>query len=447
MLDETKGNSTVSNSFFSQNARLPSDTDMLVNAPPVSEALQTPTVRMSAGLQVLFFLANVAIWFAKFPFQQIVIPLQILAFDASHKATDLALIAAIGSTFGLLANPIAGALSDRTTGRWGRRRPWLISSVILSTAMLVLLAYAPNLWTLILEWTLYQIVVNAVLAALLAIIPDQVPLRQRGFVSSFAGLSIPLGLVLGSILVTRVLGSRVLPTYYTIGAIFLVIILLLALMLPDKALEKNVLPAFNLRKFVTSFWISPVRYPDFAWAWITRFLALMASSAVTFYLLYYFQDAIHDTSKAAVQGVANFNYIYVAVLLIASIGGGILSDRIRRRKIFVLCGGIVIGLSMLSLAFVQTRTGVTIAAVLFGLGFGVYLAVDIALITEVLPSASDRGKDLGILNVANTLPQVLVPIVAALTINAFHNYTVLFAIVAVAAVLSGLLVLPIKGVR
>jgi len=442
-----KGNLIVADSSLSQNVRLPSDTDILVDAPLVVEALQTPTVQMSAGLQVLFFLANVAIWFAKFPFQQIVLPLQILAFDASHKTTDLALIAAIGSTFGLLANPIAGALSDRTTGRWGRRRPWLISGVILSAMMLALLAYAPNLWTLVLEWTLYQIVVNAVLAALLAIIPDQVPLRQRGFVSSFAGLSIPLGLVLGSVLVTRVLGSRVLPAYYTIGAIFLVIILLLALVLPDKPLGKNVLPGFNPGSFLASFWISPAKYPDFAWAWITRFLALMASSAVTFYLLYYFQDAIHYTSKAAVQGVANFNYIYVAVLLVASIGGGFLSDKIRRRKVFVLFGGIVIALSMLMLAFVQTRTGTTIAAVLFGLGFGVYLAVDIALITQVLPSASDRGKDLGIFNIANTLPQVLVPIVAALTINAFHNYTVLFAIVAVAALLSGLLVLPIKGVR
>ncbi len=411
------------------------------------EALRTPTKSVSGSLQLLFFLANVAIWFAKFPFQQIVLPLQILAFDASHKTTDLAIIAAVGSTFGLIANPIAGALSDRTTGHWGRRRPWLISCGILSTTMLVLLAYAPNLWTVILEWTLYQIVANAVLAALLAIIPDQVPLRQRGIVSSFAGLSIPLGLVLGSILVTKVLGSRVAASYYTIGAIFLVIILLLALVLPDKTLERNTLPAFKLSKFLASFWISPAKYPDFAWTWITRFLAIMASSAVTFYLLYYFQDAIHYSSKAAVQGVANFNYIYVAVLLVAAIGGGFLSDRLQRRKIFVFFGGVVIALSMLFLAYVQTRTGTIFAAVLFGLGFGVYLAVDIALITQVLPSASDRAKDLGVFNIANTLPQVLVPIVAALTINAFHNYTVLFTIVGVAALLSGILVLPIKSVR
>ena len=443
-----KGTLAVADSSLFRNAPLPSNTNEPVEGTPIlPEALQTPTKTVGGGLQLLFFLANVAIWFAKFPFQQIVLPLQILSFDASHKTTDLAIIAAVGSTFGLLANPIAGALSDRTTGRWGRRRPWLVSSVILSTMMLVLLAYAPNLWTLVLEWTLYQIAANAVLAALLAIIPDQVPLRQRGIVSSFAGLSIPLGLVLGSILVTRVLGSRVLASYYTIGAIFLVIILLLALVLPDKPLEKHVLPAFNLGKFLASFWISPVKYPDFAWTWVTRFLAIMASSAVTFYLLYYFQDAIHYTSKAAVQGVASFNYIYVAVLLVASIGGGFLSDRLQRRKIFVFCGGVVIAISMLFLAFVQTRTGTIIAAVLFGLGFGVYLAVDIALITQVLPSARDRGKDLGVFNIANTLPQVLVPIVAALTINAFHNYTVLFAIVGVAALLSGILILPIKSVR
>ncbi len=438
----------MADSSFPHDARFPSDTDVLVDdAPVVSEALQTPTKAVSVGLQTLFFLANVAIWLAKFPFQQIVLPLQILAFDATHKTTDLAIIAAVGSTFGLLANPIAGALSDRTTGRWGRRRPWLVSTSVLSAAILILLAYAPNLWTLILEWTLYQMAVNAVLAALLAIIPDQVPRRQRGTVSSFAGLSIPLGLVLGSILVTQILGSRVLPSYYAISAILLVIMLLLALVLPDKPLTKGDLPPFHLGEFIASFWVSPRKYPDFAWAWITRFLAIMSSSAVTFYLLYYFQDVIHATGKAATRGVANFNYIYVAVLLVASLGGGFLSDRLQRRKIFVLCGGIIIAISMLLLAFMQTQTGTVFAAIFFGLGFGVYLAVDIALITEVLPSASSRGKDLGVFNIANTLPQVLVPIVAALTINAFHNYTVLFVIVAVSAALSGLLVLPIKSVR
>ncbi len=436
----------MADSSLSNDVRFPSDTDVLVDTSLViPEALQTPTKAVGVGFQSLFFLANVAIWLAKFPFQQIVLPVQILAFDPAHKATDLALIAAIGSTFGLLANPIAGALSDRTTGRWGRRRPWLIGSVILSVALLVLLAYAPNLAMLILGWTLYQILVNSVLAALLAIIPDQVPGRQRALVSSFTGLSIPLGLVLGSILVTRVLGSRVLPSYYTIGAIFLVIILLLALVIPDKRLEKEVMPPLNLGKFLASFWISPVKYPDFAWAWITRFFAIMASSAVTFYLLYYLQDVLGYTTKAATQGVANFNYIYVAVLLISSIGGGFLSDKVQRRKIFVMSGGILIALGMLLLAFIHTWSGTVVAALLYGLGFGAYLAVDIALITEVLPSASDRGKDLGVINIANTLPQVLVPIVAALTINAFHNYTVLFVIVAIAALLSGLLIQPIKG--
>ena len=109
--------------------------------------------------------------------------------------------------------------------------------------------------------------------------------------------------------------------------------------------------------------------------------------------------------------------------------------------------GLVVAISMLLLAFAHSWGLVIVAAIFFGLGYGVYLGVDFALVTDVLPSAETRGKDMGIFNIANTLPQVVVPLIAAITVAVFHNYTVIFLVVAVAAVLSGVLVQPIKGVR
>lgn len=411
------------------------------------EALRTPTKGAGAGYNTSFLLANIAIWFAKFPFTQIVLPLQVLAFDPGNKVTDLALITGVGALFGLVVNPIAGALSDRTTSRWGRRRPWLVAGGLLSAVTLVLLAFAPGIIGLLLEWILYQIVVNAVLAALIATIPDQVPQRQRGVISSFTGLSYPLGLILGTLLVTRLLKSAIQPSYFIIAAVFVVIIVVFALLLPDKELPKGALPPVNWSKFFASFWISPARYPDFAWVWITRFLLILSSAVVTTYLLYYLQDTLHVSSILAAQRATTFNSIYGVVLIVFAVLSGVFSDRIQRRKPFVIISGLIVALSMLLLAFVTSFGGVIVAAVLFGLGYGVYISVDIALVTEVLPSQGDRGKDLGVFNIANSLPQVIVPIVAVVTVTTFHNYAALFIVVAIAAVLSGVLIQPVKGVR
>ncbi|HZU66984.1 MAG TPA: MFS transporter [Ktedonobacteraceae bacterium] len=429
-------------------ARIPADLSASdVRATDLPEALQAPTRRVGAGFQVLFLLANIVTWLAKFPFTQIVLPLQILAFDPGNKVADLAIITGVGSFFGLVVNPIAGALSDRTTRAWGRRRPWLIAGGLLSAVVLVLLAYAPGVIGLLIEWIVYQIVVNAVLAALLATIPDQVPRSQRGTVSAYTGLSYPLGLILGTLLVTRVLKSAIAPSYYVIAAIFLVVIVAFALILPDKQLARGIMPSFHLGRFLASFWISPRRYPDFAWAWITRFLLIMSSAVVTVYLLYYLQDVLHFSTGLAAQRATTFNSIYGVILIVFAFLSGFVSDRIQRRKIFVMSAGIIVAVSMLILAFVTSWAGVLVAAAIFGLGYGVYIAVDIALITEVLPSAGDRGKDMGVFNIANSLPQVIVPIIAVITVSSFHNYSVLFVVVAIAAVLSGVLIAPIKGVR
>lgn len=417
------------------------------SASSIPEALQIPTRNVSAGFQALFLLANIVTWLAKFPFTQIVLPLQILAFDPGNKVADLAIITGVGSFFGLVVNPIAGALSDRTTGKWGRRRPWLMAGGLLSAVTLVLLAFAPGVIGLLIEWIVYQIFVNAVLAALLATIPDQVPRSQRGTVSAYTGLSYPLGLILGTLLVTRVLKSEIAPSYYVIAAIFLVFIVAFALILPDKQLGKGIMPTFHVGRFLASFWISPRRYPDFAWAWLTRFLLIMSSAVVTVYLLYYLQDALHFSAGIAAQRATTFNSIYGVILIVFAFLSGFVSDKIQRRKIFVMGAGILVAVSMLMLAFFTSWSGVLVAAAIFGLGYGVYIAVDIALITEVLPSAGSRGKDMGVFNIANSLPQVIVPIIAVITVNAFHNYTALFVIVAIAAILSGVLIAPIKGVR
>lgn len=410
----------------------------------VPEALQVPTKAVAPGFQVLLSLANTVIWLSILPIGTILLPTQIAALDATNRFSNLSIATAIGVLAALITNPIAGALSDRTRSRFGRRRPWLIGGTILSVLTLALMATATSFVALVLWWAMFHIAANALLAALSAVVPDQVPVRQRARVSSFVSLSLPLGAVIGAVLVTQVIKSTQLSYYIFIGTL-LTFMLLFLLVLRDVPLPKGTVPRFNLGTFLADFWVNPMRYPDFGWAWITRFLVYLSYFTALGYLLYFLQDAVHY--QKAAQGVTIFQSILTGTLLVTSIISGVLSDRFQRRKPFVMGASFVLVLTFLILAFFQTWPMVELAGAVLGIGFGAYLGVDIALITQVLPSANARGKDLGIINIANAFPQVIGAAIAAIVINTFHSYTLLFVLAAILASLGALLIQRIKSVR
>lgn len=408
------------------------------------EALQVPTKAVSAGFQLLLSLANLVIWLSILPISQILLPLQVATLDAANKFTNLTIATAVGVLAAVLTNPIAGALSDRTTSRLGRRRPWFIVGTTLSAVTLALMANTTSFLLLVIWWALFHIAANAVLAGLSAVVPDQVPVRQRATVAAFVSLSLPVGAVIGALLVTRFAKSTQMSYYIFIG-LLVAVMLLFTLVLRDKPLPKEAAPRFNLGTFLAGFWINPVKYSDFGWAWLTRFLVYLSYFTSLGYLLYFLQEAVHY--QKAAQGVTTFQIILTGTLLIASVISGILSDRFQRRKVFVTGASLVIALAFLILAFFQTWPAVELAGAVLGIGFGAYLGVDIALITQVLPSANSRGKDLGVINIANALPQVVGVTIAAFVVNTFHSYTVLFVVAALLAVLGAVLIQRIKSVR
>lgn len=408
------------------------------------EALQVPTKAVNAGFQWLLSLANLVVWLSILPISQILLPMQVAALGAANKFTNLTIITAVGVLAAVITNPIAGALSDRTTSRLGRRRPWFIAGTLLSAITLAFMANASSFVLLVLWWAIFHIAANAILASLSAVVPDQVPVRQRATVSAFVSLSLPIGAVIGALLVTRVARSTQMSYFIFIGLLVMVMVLFI-LVLRDKPLPKEATPRFNLATFLASFWVNPVKYPDFGWAWLTRFLVYLSYFTSLGYLLYFLQDAVHYHNAA--QGVTTFQIILTGTLLIASVISGMLSDRLQRRKVFVIGASLVIALSFLILAFFQTWPAVELAGAVLGLGFGAYLGVDIALITQLLPSANARGKDLGVINIANAFPQVVGVTVAAFVVNTFHSYTVLFGVAAVLAVLGAVLIQRIKSVR
>jgi MFS family permease len=361
----------------------------------------------------------------------------------------LAAISLAGGISSIIGNLLAGALSDRTTSRFGRRRPWILTGAVLSAISLVLLAIAPGITFIAVGLILFQFCINIDVASLAALVPDQVPVRQRATVSAFAGLALPLGAVIGLTLVAQVIKS-IQASYYVLAVILLVIIALYVLIIKDTVLPAEVMPPFTLRGFLASF-LSPLRVRDFTLTWIGRILVIFGYYTVIGYLLYYLHDVVHYEQdfpgQTSAQGVAIFQLVSTVVLIIATIMSGIISDRLQRRKPFVIAAAFFMAIALLLIALFPVWSIVLVAAGILGLGFGIFLSGDLALQTQVLPEQKDRGKDLGIQNTANLIPQILVPIIAGIVISILHNYPGLFIFGVVSVCAGAGFIFPIRSVR
>jgi MFS family permease len=233
--------------------------------------------------------------------------------------------------------------------------------------------------------------------------------------------------------------------YYATAAAVVVLAVPYVLGSRDIALPRSYPSAFSLREFVRSFWISPHRHPDFAWAWLTRFLVNFGNSLGTLLLYFYLQDAVHYGDPES--GVFVLTVVYAVFIVGSTVVFGLWSDRLRRRKVFVTVSGIVTGLGALILAIVPTWPGALAGAVVFGIGYGVYLSVDFAMCTEVLPAAGARAKDLGVINIAVALPQVFAPFVGTFLVANAGGYVTLYVVAATVCLLGSIFVRNIHGVR
>jgi len=254
------------------------------------------------------------------------------------------------------------------------------------------------------------------------------------------GIPQSLGLVVGAVLVTAIFTDNR-AGYFAVAVAVLILALPFTLFTPDDPLPRAHRPRASV---LSGMWISPRRYPDFAWAWGTRFLVQVGNALGTLYLLYFLQDGVKYPDPEG--GLLVLILIYTAGMLSTAVVAGRLSDRSGRRKIFVIWSGVIMAVAATLLAIWPLWTMALVAAVLLGAGYGVYLAVDAALITQVLPRATDRGKDLGVINIANSAPQVLGPAMSAPIVVHLGGYPTLYALTAVVTLLGSVFVVRIRSV-
>jgi MFS family permease len=212
----------------------------------------------------------------------------------------------------------------------------------------------------------------------------------------------------------------------------------------DDPLPREYRAPLRPRALLADMRVDPRRHPDFAWAWATRFLVQLGNALGTLYLLYFLRDKVHHPHPD--DGLLVLILVYAAGLVATTVPAGRRSDRTGRRKVFVIVSGVVMALAALLLAAVPTWPVAVVAAGVLGAGYGVYVAVDAALITQVLPVATDRAKDLGVINIANSAPQVLGPALSAPIVLHLGGYPVLYALTAVVTLLGSVFVLKIRSV-
>ncbi|WP_157480443.1 MFS transporter [Leifsonia sp. Root227] len=420
-------------------------------APTSAVSAQSPVKVKVRGkllkLMLSMMVGNIAIFAIWGAVPGVLLPLQVqgIVGDAD-KGPIYGLVATIGAFAAMIAQPIAGLVSDRTRSRFGRRAPWMVIGVLLGGLSLLFMGAANGIVQLTVAWVMVQVTFNFAQGPLSAILPDRVPSGARGTFSSLSGLGLMLGSLGGSIAGAQF--AKSIPAgYLTFAGIALIVIVLFVIFNPDASNKGEPKPPFNFVTFLQTFWVSPRKHPDFFWGFTGRLLLYAGYFMVTGFQLYILQDYI-GLKGDAVTMVPVLSLISLVGIIITTLIGGPVSDRIGRRKIVVIVAGAVMAISLVFPLIIPSITGMMLFAFVSGLGFGAYQAVDTALMSEVLPSKNDFAKDLGVLNIAATLPQTLAPGLAGLIVFiAGNSYTPLFPIGIVLALLGAFAVMPIKSVR
>lgn len=406
----------------------------------------------SAGLGRLLTLllpATTAMYAAYNGMSQILLPAQVEALDPGSKVVNLALITTLAAIAAMLALPIGGAVSDRTRSPYGRRSPWIIATSVLSAIVMLGMGLSGSVAFLALTAVIAWFTTNFYQGALSAILPDRVPVARRGLASSVIGLGAPLGILFGVNVASRV---GVFWGYAVLGLCLVVasgVLVLGARESSSLALPNIARPAQRavgtFRTFFEAF-----RSTDFGLAFISRATLSLAYFTVNGYLFYSLQDYIGvENIPGANVAVAVSTLATISVLTwsVVAVIAGWLADRLDRRKLFVGISSVGLGASMFVPILSPTWTGMVVFAFLSGAFIGTYFAVDLAVMSLVLPDKENEGRDFGLLAVATGLPQILSSVVAGVLITWLGGYVALFVFGAFCASAAGLVIMRIRSIR
>lgn len=409
--------------------------------PPKLNSVQRQTLLWSMLITYLILFGTYAGVIA------ILLPAQLEVINSANKATNLALVTSISSIATLFAQPIVGAFSDRTRSKAGRRSPYIVIGGAVGGLMLIGLQSLTNIFWITVCWVLIQVSLNALQGPVSTIVSDRFERDQRGTASAFLGVGTSVGATIGIIIAGRLV-THLGIGYNTFGIAMIVVAVAFVLFNRDYSSKNMPIESMNWGEFIRSFWISPRKHPDFAWAFAGRFVMILGYQAIQAYLLYILMDYLGLSTAEAGEFAGIVSLITMITMTISTLSAGKISDKLNRRKPFVFFSTVIMAVALLIPIVSPSKTGMLLYAGVVGIGYGAYMAVDMALMVDVLPSQGNAGKDLGVLNIATNIPQALSPLIAAALLGASQgNYATIFIFAIIMVFSSSFLVLPIKSVK
>lgn len=337
----------------------------------------------------------------------ILMPANVVQFvGETHKGGYLGLLTAIGAVIALLLPPLVGARSDRT----GKRIPYIRLGVGVNLAGLAVMALAvtflagmSGFWVYVLGFLLVQFGNNYATAPYSALIPQLVPVEQRGKYSGVMAMLQAGGQLFGAVAAFAVslLHLPVLVSFLLVGVFLLVPALITMRGVPEHTLAPRAesaappAPALSIGQLFA--------YQPFLWVFLTRVLFSLGQYSVQPFLQYYNKDVLHQANAG------NATSIMLACIIVGSICsaliGGRISDRTGRKPVIYVAGA-TMATAAIFLLFAPSFTVALVLAVVFGLGFGAFTSVDWALGSDAMPSESSFARDMGIWHVAFVAPQM-----------------------------------------
>ncbi len=410
-----------------------------------SRTRQVDTVSRRAGGRwfVLFTLAWLAIWTAQLTPLQLLIPLQLNTPDDADGwisgVVSSGLVLAVGGLAGVIAGPLAGGMSDRSRGAFGRRRPWVLGGTVLAAASLVAIAGASGPWGVGAAWVGVSVGVAVASAALTALIADQLS-DQRGAASAVVASSQAVGIVVG-VGVIVLLSLGVVTGYLVLAGFLLVGGMAAAFLLPDPPAPRASAAARTRRSLGER--LAAFSDRDFAWLLGGRLVVNIGSALGTGLLLFFLLYGLHRDAAGAEDDLLLLIVVYTVFVVAASIFAGAISDRSGHHVALTVAAAIVQGVAALLIAALPGFETTLAAAALLGIGYGAYMSVGLALASDLLPFPDDSARDLGIVNVSAALGQLLGPVLGAGLVALVGGFWLLFVVGGALSIVGGLMTLAI----
>ncbi|WEV46339.1 MFS transporter [Bifidobacterium sp. ESL0690] len=410
-------------------------------APDTQKPLQNK-VRFALG----FVLVSV-LWAAPFAMGSgVLLPETFKHLSGVSAENAVSTMSSVSVIFALVANIVFGTLSDVSKFKIGKRTPWIVAGGIIGAAGYFLTAESKTLLWIVIGWCIVQIGINCLIAPAVAVLSDRIPEDVRGTYSALYGAGQIVGMQVGNFIGSFFLSH--LNTGLVVGTIiFLFSGILTVIIWPREQSAEHNDKATSAADVARSF-IPPTKNSrDFYLALIGRFTFTVGCFMISGFQLLILERYIHLNRDDAGHATQIIAIITVITTIIAAAVSGPISDYLQRRKVIVSIACVIIALGMLVVWLVPTTTGIYLYAALAGIGNGCYMSVDQALNVDVLPNPKEAGKDLGILNLSNTVGQAIAPWCTSLFISLSGGYKGVFPVAIVFLLVGTIFIMMIRKVK